>query len=279
VRVAGGAMRIAVDPAGKPWVVNSSHKVYSYGPVPRASVTCTDTSPDNNNSTGCGPYKYAAINASTGQNTYVTNDGWNNQSGERYDLQVVDPGNWTDSVTAQPCQCVSAYPSVEQFFDNYDKVTSFTQITSTYSENMNANSRSVTHASFDIWTGPTSNVWADETMVMNDWTGGVSGGMQDPGCGSTILASPTFTEPSTGKHVTYDFCQSGSERTFVRHGEERTGSADILAMLKWEQANGYLPATDLLGEVDYGWEILSTGGQPQPLALSGYSLTTTPDPG
>ena len=64
----------------------------------------------------------------------------------------------------------------------------------------------------------------------------------------------------------------------IERRNEQAGSVDILAMFKWMEANGYLPATDLFGEVDYGWEVLSTGGQPQPFHLSGFSLTVLPTP-
>ncbi len=273
LRVAGGGVRIAVDPGGKPWLVNSSHRIYSYGPIPSGTVVCSSKIPPASPMALCGPYSWPADSGNDGTNTYVGSDGWNNQPGETYDLQVVNPGDWTDTVTAAPCQCVSAYPSVEQYGPNNPlKVSAYTKITSTYAEAMNANSASVTHAAYDIWTGSSSNLFADETMIMNDRTA------SDPGCDSAILASPTFTEPSTGHQVTYDFCQSGSERQFIEHGNERAGSVDILAMFKWMEANGHLPATDLLGEVDYGWEVLSTGSRPQPFHLSGFSLTVLPTP-
>ena len=204
---------------------------------------CSSKSPPAGPTALCGPYSWPADSGNDGTNTYVGSDGWNNQPGETYDLQVVNPGDWTDTVTAAPCQCVSAYPSVEQYGPNNPlQVSAYTKITSTYAEAMNANSASVTHAAYDIWTGSSSNLFADETMIMNDRTA------SDPGCDSAILASPRFTEPSTGHQVTYDFCQSGSERQFIEHGNERAGSVDILAMFKWMEANGHLPATDLLGE-------------------------------
>ena len=242
-------------------------------PPTGGTVVCSSKSPPASPKALCGPYSWPADSGNDGTNTYVGSDGWNNQPGETYDLQVVNPGDWTDTVTAAPCQCVSAYPSVEQYGPNNPlKVSAYTKITSTYAEAMNANSASVTHAAYDIWTGSSSNLFADETMIMNDRTA------SDPGCDSAILASPTFTEPSTGHQVTYDFCQSGSERQFIEHGNERAGSVDILAMFKWMEANGHLPATDLFGEVDYGWEVLSTGSRPQPFHLSGFSLTVLPTP-
>ena len=186
-------------------------------------MACSSKSPPASPKALCGPYSWPADSGSGGTNTYVGSDGWNNQPGETYDLQVVNPGNWTDTVTAAPCQCVSAYPSVEQYGPNNPlKVSAYTKITSTYAEAMNANSASVTHAAYDIWTGSSSNLFADETMIMNDRTA------SDPGCDSAILASPTFTEPSTGRQVAYDFCQSGSERQFIgtaTSGKDRSTSS------------------------------------------------------
>ncbi len=57
---------------------------------------------------------------------------------------------------------------------------------------------------------------------------------------------------------------------------ESSGSVDILAMLEWLETNGYLPARSIWTGVGQGWEICSTGGQPETFLESGYSLTFRP---
>ena len=202
----------------------------------------------------------------------ITSDGWSNQPGEKYDLTVYNNSeqDWTDQVTANPCQCVSAYPSVEAFTSagagdgGNTPVTGYSSLTSTWNENMNANSGSVTHAMYDIWTGPSSNVWRNETAIEVDHTSTDTIGVE---CGS-VTATPVIDG------VTWDFCGGNSgERTFYLPTSAPTGSINILDMLKWEQANGHLPSTDIVGEVDFGWEILSTNSQPQLLTVNGYTLT------
>lgn len=44
---------------------------------------------------------------------------------------------------------------------------------------------------------------------------------------------------------------------------ESSGSADILAMIKWEEANGYLPPNSTWLAFSMGWEICTTVDTPE----------------
>ena len=204
-------------------------------------------------------------------NFVLTSDGWNNgASPSTYDLKDYNNSeqDWTDTVTTKACACVVSYPSVEAFTllgagDGAGPAVSSTPLTSTYAENMNPNSGSVTHAMWDVWTGPSSSPWKNETAIEVDHTSTDPIGME---CGS-------FSQPVIDG-VTWDFCGGTSgERTFYLPTSQPTGSVNIGDMMAWEQANGKIPTTDLYGEVDFGWEILSTNNQPQTFAITGYTLT------
>ncbi len=62
----------------------------------------------------------------------------------------------------------------------------------------------------------------------------------------------------------------------LRHlGNEQSGSVDVLAMLNWLVAHGYLPKNSGLSLIGYGWEICSTGGQNEIFQVSNFSITAT----
>jgi len=70
--------------------------------------------------------------------------------------------------------------------------------------------------------------------------------------------------------------QYGSgEIIFSLNHNEQSGTVDILATLKWLQSHGRVSAGAGLGQVDFGFEICSTGGKPEKFAVSRYTLTST----
>jgi hypothetical protein len=229
----------------------------------------------------CGPYLYPPDSASNGSNTYVGQDMWNPVPGETGTLTAYSPGDWSDAFNVPAGNTsVTAYPSIGQAPDGNRAVTSYTQITSSFAENMNVNPGTIGEAAYDVWTGPTSNVWAHETMIQFDFANNTqrcaSGGLP-------ILATVNFVEPSTGQSQAWDFCEYGSgdgaERIWNLHGaSEQSGSVDILAMYQWEIAHGYIPSSDTLGTVGFGAEVCSTGGQPENIQVSAFSLTALPNP-
>jgi hypothetical protein len=46
----------------------------------------------------------------------------------------------------------------------------------------------------------------------------------------------------------------------------------IIATLRWLQRNGYVSAGAAIGQVDFGWEICSTGGEPETFTVSTDTL-------
>jgi hypothetical protein len=151
-------------------------------------------------------------------------------------------------------------------------ITAYTQITSTFAENMNANSRTDAEAAFDVWSAN-----GDETMIQFDFSAlrpRCRAAISDP-----VLATVGFLEPGTTIVQNWDFCQHGSERIWQPHGaNDQSGPVNILAMLTWEITNGHLPATDALGNVGYGAEVCSTGPVAEDFQVSQFSLTALPNP-
>jgi hypothetical protein len=47
---------------------------------------------------------------------------------------------------------------------------------------------------------------------------------------------------------------------------------NVLADLDWLESNGYMPAGSGLNQIDFGWEICSTGGTAQTFTMSNFGI-------
>jgi hypothetical protein len=89
-----------------------------------------------------------------------------------------------------------------------------------------------------------------------------------------VLAAATFGGSGGVPVQKWNLCKYNSELIWQLGGtNERSGSVDILAMLTWLQDHGYLPPGSGLWQIDYGFEICSTGGQPETFAVSHFSIS------
>jgi hypothetical protein len=214
----------------------------------------------------CGPYDYPPNTASNGYNTYVGNNVWNPIKGQQQKLFANSPGDWhvLANMLAGNTAVVS-YPSNSQSSSGNGTspaISSYSMLTSSFSEQMNATSKTDAEAAYDIWTDA-----GKEIMIQHDFS------PLRPRCG-TILATVGFTEPGTSTVQNWDFCEYGSERIWQLHrSNEQSGSVDIRAMLTWLMNNGHLPRGSRLSQVGYGFEICSTGRQGETFQVSRYSLT------
>src|SRR6185312_11697084 len=63
--------------------------------------------------------------------------------------------------------------------------------------------------------------------------------------------------------------------TFVLAGaQEIKGRAHLLSALRFLVENRKLSRSDTVSEVDFGWEIVSTGGSPQDFGATNYSVSS-----
>jgi hypothetical protein len=260
----GGAAPAPPKPLPSP---GQSQSHQSQGQSPPRSFGCT-TSVANGT---CGPYSYRQNTASSGYNTYVGNNVWNPISGWQQKLYANNPGDWyvTANIPAGNTAVVS-YPSNSQNSSGSGvnpAISSYSTLTSSFSEKMNATGRTDAEAGYDIWTA--SGV---EIMIQHDFS------PLRPRCsadaGDPVQATVGFMEPGTSTTQDWDFCQYGSERIWQLHGgNEQAGSVDIGAMLTWLMNHGHLPHGSKLGLIGYGFEICSTGGENESFQVSRYSLT------
>jgi hypothetical protein len=214
----------------------------------------------------CGPYGDSAIAISGGQIT-VGQDVWNPISGWSQMLRATGPSDW--SVTANmpaPNRSVVSFPNIGDMYYNSttaDKLSNFSAIHSSFTEDMHATSATSAWAAYDIWL----NSWSNEVMIQVDFS--LNGAC--PAVGSATFGG------SGGVPVQHwNLCKYGSELIWkLTGGNEQSGTVDILAMLTWLENHGYLPAGSNLTDISYGWELCSTGGKPETFTLSRFTVTTS----
>jgi Glycosyl hydrolase family 12 len=157
---------------------------------------------------------------------------------------------------------VLTYPSVQLNYNgtNGYPLSKFTSMTSSYAETMNELSGTDAEAAYDIWL----NGLKKEIMVWVDNHGQAPAGSK--------VATTTFNG------ATWDLYETGdrSYMAFVRQGNASSDTVDLLAALKYLEGRGDLTASDVLWQVNFGWEICSTAGTAETFTVRNYSLTSAP---
>ena len=120
--------------------------------APLPSLRCSTSSAKG----ACGPYVYRQNTASSGYNTYVSNNVWNPISVWQQRLHANSPGDWyvTANMPAWNTAVVS-YPSNSQGSSGdgtAPAISSYSMLTSSFSEKMNAKNVTDAEAAYDIWT-------------------------------------------------------------------------------------------------------------------------------
>lgn len=157
---------------------------------------------------------------------------------------------------------VLTYPSVQVNYNSTDgyPVSRFTTMTSSYSETMHAVGGTDAEAAYDIWI----NGLNKEVMVWVDDHGQAPSGSK--------VATTSFSGATWDLYVTSD----KSYMAFVRRGNATSGTVDLHAALAYLEGRGDLSGSDVLWQVNFGWEICSTAGAPETFSMNNYSLTSSP---
>ena len=224
--------------------------------APASTSSCTTSAAQGS----CGPYTYPQMQGTSTAPT-VNNDVWSPISGWQQTLHANNPGDWgvTANMPAGNTAVVS-YPSNEATYGERS-LSSFSKITSSFSETMNATSKTSAWAAYDIW----GNNWGYEVMIQHDFA-------NNGAC--SYVATADFGGSNGVPVQKWGLCQYGTELIWkLTSGSEQSGSVDILAMLTWLESHGYLPSNSTLTAIGYGWEICSTGGANENFQVNSYSIT------
>ncbi len=241
-----------------------------------ARAVCSTGNPSGS----CGAYNYRHITNSNGYNTYVGNNCWADPRCKQR-ITVRSPGHWR--VTArEPAgnDSVKTYPDIQQLFNNWTghgwngsgnatdtPVRKLGRLVGVYAESMPSGG-TIAQAAFDIWMGHNPGR-ASEIMIWLDNHGRGSGG-------ATRKATARFY----GKRWT--LYQDGNDELIWSLGKPGTfqkqghGTVHILAMMRWLIAHGYTARKSVIEQIDFGWEICSTGGVSRTFRVSRFILDGAP---
>jgi hypothetical protein len=185
----------------------------------------------------------------------VNNDEWNPAAGPQM-IWANSSSDWgVKSDQAAGNTAVETYPAVKEDFGNVP-VLSLPTITDGFTESMPNVAGLDAEAAVDVWL----NNFGTEVMIWVDNHGQTPAG--------NIIAHVTISGQS------FAVWQRGVTYTFALNGNETSGQANILASVQWLMQQGYVPGGSTLRQVDFGWEIASTGGSPQDFAVTNYWVHT-----
>jgi len=150
---------------------------------------------------------------------------------------------------------VLTYPSVQKNYPNR-ALSSFTSMTSSYSENMNSTAGTDAEAAYDIWINDLNK----EVMFWVDNHGQAPAGKK--------------TATVTLGGLAWTLWEESGYYAFVLDHNATSGTVDLLAGIKYLISRGDLSASDKLWQVNFGWEICSTAGVAQTFTMSNFTLAS-----
>jgi hypothetical protein len=187
----------------------------------------------------------------------ISNDEW----GTGYNTQTVwvnSATDWGVTATQPDTPNVKSYANISKNVNV--ALNSLSSATSSFSETNPAYGN--WESAYDIWLNGTGI----EVMA---WTY-VNGSAQPLGypARSVTLDGTTWTlyVGDNGRNPTY---------SFVRQGNETSGTVDILGLLKYLENTGGYFSNPVLSSIQYGWEISGTGDAPTNFTMNGYSASTS----
>jgi hypothetical protein len=225
-------------------------------PAPAPSSSSPSTSPTGSQSWAwCSSDAFGTFNTSDGFDLY--NNEWNSNANPGPQKICGNNGHdWQVTSTQRANNTeVLTYPSVQKNYPNR-ALSSFTSMTSTYSENMNSTGGTDAEAAYDIWVNDLNKevmFWVDDH-------------------GQTPAGKKTATVTLGG--LTWTLWEESGYYAFVLDHNATSGTVDLLAGIKYLISRGDLSASDKLWQVNFGWEICSTAGVAQTFTMSNFTLAS-----
>jgi hypothetical protein len=192
---------------------------------------------------------------------YVDTDTWNAASYQvSQTMYVCDYNSWyvvasMDNATGDGA--VKTYPNVHEDFSAAPAIGSFSAISSSFAHA--GPHVGIYEFAYDIWLNGVASSGSTEVMIWTDNFNQVPSG--------SVQETVTFDGQS------YQVYKSGSYIAFVETANVTSGTVNLLELFNHLVAKGWIPSTSTLGAIDYGVELVSTGGMDATFAVNGFSLT------
>lgn len=200
---------------------------------------------------------------------YVHNNMWNAYPGTTQALAVCSYHSWNATTTAtSQGGAVQTYPNVHKDYHDWGSgyeppLANYPTLTGTWA--FQAPDVGVYDVAWDIWlNGVPGN---REVMIWTQNRG------QTP-AGTVVATGLTFPGSYTGTWDLWATSANGYLALVPSGGQAITdGWIGLRAVLDYLIAQGRVPADSTLGQIDFGVEVVDTGGAPATFRLTGFSIT------
>ena len=198
----------------------------------------------------------------------IINNVWNvsAEPSATQTLYACSPSSWyvtasmTGSAAGYSYSPVVSFPEVQHEIGK--PLASLGTVTSSYASYGLQTPGAIWESAYDLWLNGDPSQGGHEVMI---WTDNHS---QYPS-GSEVSGDVIIDGVSYQLWVQ----QGGDdETTLVQNANSDSGSVNILGVLNWLSAQGYEASNPTLSQVDYGFEVCKTNGQPANFGVTGYSL-------
>jgi hypothetical protein len=153
---------------------------------------------------------------------------------------------------------VKTYPNVQENF-NEKAINSFHSITSTFAET--SPHVGIYEDAYDMWLNGVASSGSTEVMIWTENFHQVPAG--------SVVASVSFSGRA------YQVWKNGSYIAFVAESNFTSGSMNLLQFYDWIIAQGWIPGSSTLGQIDYGVEIVSTNSAPATFSFTNFSIAAS----
>lgn len=202
---------------------------------------------------------------------YADSDMWN-ASGYAVSqrMRVCSPGNWSVTVTADNSTgdgAVKTYPNVHRDYHDWGtghepRISAFRSITSRFA------SRSphvgIYDGAYDIWLNGVADSGSTELMIWTD------NHRQTP-AGRVVERGLEFS------HRTWRLWATADHHYLALVPDKPLGHGTIVLLKRFSYlvSHHYLPRGSTLGQVDFGYEIVSTKGRPHTFKIDRFSVSSS----
>ena len=157
-------------------------------------------------------------------------------------------------------RAVKSYPNSHRDFSDEPTITSLHSVTSTFAET--SPGTGIYEDAYDIWLNGIAGPDSTEVMIWTENHGQVPYGVVR---GTATIDGRSWTVwKSQGNHI-----------AFVASSNFTSGTMNLLAFFQWTMAQGWIPRTTTLGQVDYGVEVVTTNGVPAVFSFSDFSVNAS----
>ena len=202
---------------------------------------------------------------------YADSDMWNAGGyNVRQTMRVCSAGNWSVTATADNSRhdgAVKTYPNVHRDYHNWNNghepaLSSFKTLRSAFA------SRSphvgIYDGAYDIWMNGVADNGSTEVMIWTD-------NFRQVPSGSVVKRGLRFSHRTWRLFVTGDH----SYIAYVPNKPLHHGTIALKKRLGYLVSHGYLHRGSTVGQVDFGYEIVSTGGSSARFKIDRFSVTST----